>query len=78
MLVDLASGHAVGLHFAGRFLEANFAVPAGVVAGRLDALRRANRPGVSKPPAVAKPPAAKPAATKPSAMPAKPPVATPP
>jgi endonuclease G len=34
-LCSLASGEVVGLHFAGRFLEANFAVPARVVAERL-------------------------------------------
>jgi endonuclease G len=39
-IVDLKSGQAVGLHFAGRFLEANFAVPAHVVAERLDAVTR--------------------------------------
>lgn len=32
---SLGSGEVVGLHFAGRFLEANFAVPARVVAERL-------------------------------------------
>jgi endonuclease G, mitochondrial len=26
-LIDVATGHVVGLHFAGRYLEANFAVP---------------------------------------------------
>jgi len=35
VVLDLESGHAVGLHFAGRFLEANFAVPAVVVRERL-------------------------------------------
>lgn len=40
VLLDLATGQAVGLHFAGRFLEANFAVPAHVVAARLDAVKR--------------------------------------
>ena len=43
VLVDLATGEAIGLHFAGRFLEANYAVPATVVAARLERLRR--RPG---------------------------------
>lgn len=32
VLVGLKSGHALGLHFAGRFLEANFAVPAHSIA----------------------------------------------
>lgn len=35
VLVGLKSGHALGLHFAGRFLEANFAVPAHTIAERL-------------------------------------------
>jgi endonuclease G, mitochondrial len=35
-VLDLESGDAVGLHFAGRFLEANFAVPAAVVQQRLN------------------------------------------
>ena len=59
VLIDLSSGAAVGLHFAGRFLEANFAVPAPLVADRLDrVLGRRPRPGssISAPPA-AEPPA---------------------
>jgi len=40
VLLDLASGEAVGLHFAGRFLEANYAVPAALVADRLDVVHR--------------------------------------
>jgi endonuclease G len=35
VVLDLATGSAVGLHFAGRFLETNYAVPAAVVAKRL-------------------------------------------
>lgn len=35
VVLDLATGQAVGLHFAGRFLEANFAVPAKSIAVRL-------------------------------------------
>ncbi len=35
VVMDLRSGNAVGLHFAGRFLESNFAVPAALVAERL-------------------------------------------
>ena len=53
VVLDLASGEAVGLHFAGRFLEANFAVPAPTVADRLDrALRGRGRgsAGRSTPP----------------------------
>ncbi|MEO8035807.1 MAG: DNA/RNA non-specific endonuclease, partial [Acidobacteriota bacterium] len=40
VVLDLASGKAVGIHFAGRFLEANFAVPAAVIAERLRAAER--------------------------------------
>jgi endonuclease G, mitochondrial len=40
VVLDLATGHAVGLHFAGRFLEANYAVPAAVVAARLASVLR--------------------------------------
>ena len=36
VVLDLETGQAVGLHFAGRFLQANYAVPASVVAERLD------------------------------------------
>ena len=36
VVLDLATGHAVGLHFAGRFLEANYAVPAALVSARLE------------------------------------------
>lgn len=35
VVLDLETGSAVGLHFAGRFLETNYAVPAAVVARRL-------------------------------------------
>jgi endonuclease G len=47
VVLDLATGKAVGLHFAGRFLETNFAVPASVVADRLERVRRGKpgRPG---------------------------------
>jgi endonuclease G len=44
VVLDLATGEAVGLHFAGRFLETNFAVPASVVADRLERVRR-GKPG---------------------------------
>jgi endonuclease G len=44
VVLDLATGEAVGLHFAGRFLETNFAVPAAVVADRLERVRR-GKPG---------------------------------
>lgn len=39
-VIDLASGAAIGIHFAGRFLEANYAVPANVIAERLLAVQR--------------------------------------
>jgi DNA/RNA endonuclease G (NUC1) len=45
VVLDLASGDAVGLHFAGRFLEANYAVPASVVAERLHQMRHPQPPG---------------------------------
>ena len=40
VVLDLRSGEALGLHFAGIFLEANFAVPAALVADRLRGLGR--------------------------------------
>jgi len=36
VLIGLEAGRAVGIHFAGRFLEANFAVPAHTIAEHLD------------------------------------------
>jgi endonuclease G len=39
VVLSLATGDAVGLHFAGRFLETNFAVSSRVVAQRLDDLQ---------------------------------------
>jgi len=38
LLTDLGSGEAVGLHFAGRYLETNFAVPAHIIADRVRTL----------------------------------------
>jgi endonuclease G len=38
VILDLATGEAVGIHFAGRFLEANFAVAAPVLRERLRAV----------------------------------------
>ena len=35
-LIDLQTGEVVGLHFAGRFLEANYAVPATVIKDRIN------------------------------------------
>jgi endonuclease G len=43
VVIDLESGAAVGLHFAGRFLVANFAVPASVVEQRLRDVTRGER-----------------------------------
>ncbi|MCC6294155.1 MAG: DNA/RNA non-specific endonuclease [Bryobacterales bacterium] len=43
VVLDLDTGEAAGLHFAGRFLEANYAVPAALVRERLEALGRAGR-----------------------------------
>jgi endonuclease G len=44
VLIDLATGRAIGLHFAGRFLEANYAVPSALVADRLDRAKRGRPP----------------------------------
>lgn len=46
VVLDLETGQAVGLHFAGRFLEANYAVPATVVA---ECLERVRHPKPGKP-----------------------------
>ena len=61
VLLDLATGQAVGLHFAGRFLEANYAVPASVLAARVEQVLRPKpgRPGHALP--VSRPPAPTPA-----------------
>lgn len=47
VVLSLTSGEAVGLHFSGTFLEANFAVPASVVASRLDEVRRKGSGAIS-------------------------------
>ncbi len=48
-VLDLKTGKAVGLHFAGRFLESNFAVPAAIIKERLNTLHRPSpKPGGSK------------------------------
>ena len=46
VVLDLADGRAVALHFAGRFLKSNSAVPAALVADRLAASKRP--PGTSR------------------------------
>lgn len=52
VVLDLETGEALGLHFAGRFLEANFAVPAALVAERLRRLGgEGARPPATRPPA---------------------------
>lgn len=38
-VVDLATGKVAGLHFAGRFMEANFAVPAAIIAQTLSKIK---------------------------------------
>ncbi len=43
VVLDLESGEAVGLHFAGRFLEANFAVPAAIIQQRLKEVMNSER-----------------------------------
>jgi len=60
VLLDLASGRAVGLHFAGLYRQANYAVPASVLREYVRR-RRWNRPpdiGTGTPAAVAMPPVA--------------------
>ena len=47
VVLSLSSGEAVGVHFSGVFLDANFAVPASVVASRLDEVRRKGTSGIS-------------------------------
>jgi endonuclease G len=39
VVLDLNSGEAVGLHFAGRFLETNYAVPGAVIINRIKKLK---------------------------------------
>jgi endonuclease G, mitochondrial len=39
VVIDLDTGTALGLHFAGSYLQANYAVPASQIARRLEALR---------------------------------------
>jgi endonuclease G len=49
-VIDLATGAAVGIHFAGRFLETNYAVPADVIAERLHVVEHGdNKPRPSQP-----------------------------
>lgn len=48
VVLDLDSGEALGLHFAGRFLESNFAVPAAVINDRVQRFGE-KRPGTVHP-----------------------------
>ena len=48
-LVDLDTGKVVGLNFAGRYLLANYAVPATVIARRLEGLQSRGGPGALPP-----------------------------
>jgi endonuclease G len=45
VVLDLKTGEAVALHFAGRYLEANFAVAASAIAERLRAIEGRQTPG---------------------------------
>ena len=47
-IIDLATGDALGLHFAGTFLKANYAVPAPVVASLLKEASRGSTVAVSR------------------------------
>jgi endonuclease G len=57
VVLSLSSGDAVGLHFAGRFMETNFAVPSRIVARRLEDLR-SGRPMRSRAPRIGEVPQA--------------------
>ena len=50
VVMSLRSGEAVGLHFAGRFLQANFAVSCSMVGERLDQVLNGRRPQNITPP----------------------------
>ncbi len=64
VVLDLASGEALGVHFAGAYLKTNYAVPAAVVADRLSRIGRTESGGhVVGPITVTAAPAATPAGT---------------
>ncbi|WP_315816255.1 hypothetical protein [Paraflavitalea speifideaquila] len=42
-VIDLNTGNAVGLHFAGRFLQSNYAVPTALLAQKLDTVKNKRR-----------------------------------
>jgi endonuclease G len=48
VVLDLETGQAVAAHFAGRFLEANFGVPAAMIADRLHRIERGESPESSR------------------------------
>jgi len=56
-VVRLATGEAVGLHFAGLYMEANFAVPAPKLRELVDKLRRGALPRLRPPEVSTQPPA---------------------
>jgi endonuclease G len=57
VLVDLDTGSAAGLHFAGRFMDTNLAVPADLIAARLETVLRkpVHPPAPLSPPVAAGP-----------------------
>jgi endonuclease G len=64
VVLSLDTGQAVGLHFAGRFLQANFAVPSSVVARRLVEVSSGRARRVEAPKPVAMPVAARQSVTQ--------------
>jgi hypothetical protein len=56
VVVNLTTGEAVGLHFAGLFAQANFAVPAPLLASLLKRVQSGELPGVQEIQAPAAPP----------------------
>ena len=60
VILDLASGQALGIHFAGRFLESNYAVSATILGERLEAVMngqsRRRAISVLSPPPMSTPP----------------------
>ncbi|MBN8734285.1 MAG: DNA/RNA non-specific endonuclease [Acidobacteria bacterium] len=73
VVLHLDSGEALGLHFAGRFLEANYAVPAALVADRFSRLGRSEGRPAPAPPQPEDNASAPPASSTPAPSPATPP-----
>lgn len=48
-VLDLDTGHAVAIHYAGRFLEANYAVPAAFILDRLQRITNGSKPTPPRP-----------------------------